>query len=371
MVEFLRGEKASIVRVIVARSGVDTLIEVSIERDVIPLKSVPAAYMINDSTGYIQINHFSARTYREFMDHLERLTQEEGMKDLIIDVRRNPGGYLKEAVNILSQLFEEKGLLLVYTEGARSPKTEYRTTGNPFYPVDQIVVLVDGSSASASEILAGAIQDHDRGVVIGSTTYGKGLVQEQYGLSNGGALRLTIARYFTPSGRLIQKPYSNGDAIEDNGQDVGDSTIYHTVSGRPVNGSGGITPDYPVASEFNWEDKRMWGLYVKLLQYALHGYRDDRTYESWEDILERFPSAGELAADIERYYASIGDTVRFDATQFAGLEEQSRQALMAMIASDQFGYEAWFRVLNGTDPVMQKALEVIRDDRRVTLKVVD
>jgi len=370
MVQFLRGERASVLELQIARSGYDSLITKEIERDVIPIHSVVGAYMINDHTGYVRITSFNARTYKEFMDHLEHLTQKEQMKDLIIDLRQNPGGYLKEAVNILSQLFKEKDKLLVYTEGEHASRTEYRTTGKPFYPVDNIAVLVDGGSASASEIVAGAIQDHDRGVIVGVPTFGKGLVQEQYSLSNGGALRLTIARYYTPSGRLIQKPYTNGVSVAENGQNISDTIVYYTSKGRSVTGSGGITPDIAADWDFDWHDPGMYMLYDNILEYALYAYHSTGNYASLSDLIENFPSVEIINADVSAYFSASPRTDdRFNRANLEANGSYARMLLMAMIATDQFGHEAWYQVMNTQDPVVQKALEVIKEDRKITLKV--
>lgn len=368
MISVLRGSKKSEVTMKVARPGVDSLLQFSMLREEIPLESVEGSYMITRDVGYIRINRFSAKTYKEFMDELETLVQKEQMQHLIIDVRQNPGGYLKEAVNILSQLFNDKDLLLVYTEGKNAPRSEYHTTGKPFYPVSNIVVLVDNGSASASEIVAGAIQDHDRGIIIGSSTYGKGLVQEQYALSNGGALRLTVARYYTPSGRLIQKPYSNGDAIGGDEQPDTDTVRYYTSTGRPVSGSGGITPDILVSQDFDWHDKRYGQLYDDILEYAIHGYTSETEYTSIDDLLERFPTGATIARDMEQYYSGRGRNYTMDSVFIAENYRHVRMMLMGMIGSSRFGHESWFPIMNASDPVVKKALEVIRDDRKITLK---
>lgn len=352
----------------IIRPGVDSLIHFSMIREEIPLESVEGAYMITKEVGYIRINRFSAKTYKEFMDELENLVQKEQMKDLIIDVRQNPGGYLKEAVNILSQLFDEKDQLLVYTEGKNAPRAEYHTTGKPFYPVSNIVVLVDDGSASASEIVAGALQDHDRGIIIGTETYGKGLVQEQYALSNGGALRLTVARYYTPSGRLIQKPYSNGDGVDGDKQQEIDTIQYYTSTGRQVSGSGGITPDILVKPDFDWDDKRYGQLYDDILEYAIHGYESTTEYTSIDDLLKRFPAGTTVAQDMQRYYIGRGKhDYAIDSVFIAEDYRHLRMMLMGMIGSSSFGDDSWFPIMNAGDPVVRKALEVIKDDRKTTL----
>ena len=223
----------------------------------IPLKSIDVALNVSPEIGYVKINRFSSTTYKEFMDHFEKM-YESGTKHMIIDLRGNPGGFLPEATNILSQLYSERGRLLVYTEGRNGNKLEYKTTGKPFFQIDKISVLIDEGSASGSEIIAGAIQEWDRGAVIGRRSFGKGLVQEQYNLGNGGAIRLTVARYYTPSGRSIQKTYSDIDRYDDDiyqrisggelyHQDSvrsGDNTNFKTkILERDLVGGGGITPD--------------------------------------------------------------------------------------------------------------------------------
>ncbi|MFT6333885.1 MAG: carboxyl-terminal processing protease [Halioglobus sp.] len=224
----------------------------------ISVNSVKGGVMVNDETGYIKIDRFGANTYREFMDYFQVLTEEKGMKNIIIDLRDNPGGYLPQATNILSQLFSAKGNLMVFTQGNSDEKQEYKSTGKTFFKIDKISVLIDENSASGSEIMAGAIQDWDRGVIIGRRSFGKGLVQEQYDLNNGGALRLTVARYYTPSGRSIQRTYDdkenyysdyderyyNGEFFSEDSILKGNSDLYETMKlKRPVFGGGGITPD--------------------------------------------------------------------------------------------------------------------------------
>lgn len=230
----------------------------SILIDDIPVSSVKGGVMIDDKTGYIKIDRFGSNTYREFMDYFQELTEKEKMQNIIIDLRGNPGGFLPQATNILCQLFKEKGQLLVYTQGKNDRKFEYKSTGKTFFNIEKISVLIDENSASGSEIIAGAIQDWDRGVIIGRRSFGKGLVQEQYNLSNEGALRLTVARYYTPSGRSIQRTYDDmdsyytdyeeryykGEFFSEDSIDRGDARVYKTMElERPVYGGGGITPD--------------------------------------------------------------------------------------------------------------------------------
>jgi carboxyl-terminal processing protease len=257
----LRGHKGTKVKVGVLRGR--QLLSMVITRDEIPNHSVDAGFMLDAKTGYIKVNRFAENTYKEFMEKLDPMIEKQGMKDLVIDLRGNPGGYVQKAVDILNQCFKDKDKLLLYTEGKHSHKQEYKTNGQAFYNIENISVLIDEGSASASEIVAGALQDWDRAKIIGRRSFGKGLVQEQYPLSDGSALRLTIARYYTPSGRCIQKPYKGNknydDDIEtrfksgelsDEAKNANQDTIkFQTASGRTVRGGGGISPDVFVPIE--------------------------------------------------------------------------------------------------------------------------
>ncbi len=225
------------------------IIDITTDIGVVKLPSVSKVQLLNDSTSLIRINRFSSKTYAEFMDQLEYLVDAKKLKNLIIDLRNNPGGYLPEAVNILSQLFQEKEKLLVYTEGKSRKKAEYKTTGKAFFNVNKIAVLVNENSASASEILAAAVKEWDRGIIVGRRTFGKGLVQEQYDLNNGGALRITVARYYTPSGRCIQKPYDNNEifAIDS----LNEKKFNTLILNRKLESEGGVNPDVFIPDEDN------------------------------------------------------------------------------------------------------------------------
>ena len=240
----------------IKRKSKDELIPISIDIKEINVNSSELSKMLDDSIGYIQIDQFTEHTYKDFMTSLEVLSDSLGMKHLIIDLRDNPGGVLPQVTKIINQLFSEKGRLIVYTEGEKNNKTEYKTNGKNFFHLDEIVVLINENSASASEILAGVIQDWDRGTIIGRRSYGKGLVQEQYDLSNGGAIRLTVARYFTPAGRSIQRDYSQRSLYEndiqsrlDNGLLTKEDTLKSSnavkslVLKRDIYSNNGITPD--------------------------------------------------------------------------------------------------------------------------------
>ncbi len=256
----LRGERGTKVKVKIKRTNSVQLIEFVITRGEIPIYSIDAAYMIKSTIGYIKINRFSASTYKEYLDSFNKL-KKSGMKKLIIDVRGNGGGYLNAAVDIIDELLP-KGTRIVYTEGQASPRKDYKATDKGGFENEEVVVLIDEGSASASEILAGAIQDNDRGVIIGRRSFGKGLVQEQMEMPDGSALRLTTARYYTPTGRCIQKSYSNGKEKYfeeefnryENGEllsvdsiKFADSLKFKTPSGKIVYGGGGIMPDIFIA----------------------------------------------------------------------------------------------------------------------------
>jgi carboxyl-terminal processing protease len=263
----LRGEKGTKVKLGIKRPGESKLLTFTVKRDKIPLVSVDVAYMVDDQIAYIKVNRFSATTTDELGKQLYEMKQK-GMKKLILDLRQNPGGYLNAAVDISDEFLEGKKLV-VYTKGNSSPRQDYVASKPGQFEEGDLCVLIDEGSASASEILAGALQDHDRATIIGRRSFGKGLVQDQFPLSDGSALRLTIARYYTPSGRCIQRAYGNGtdayynELMEryDNGEFFSadsirqkDTVVYHTDAGRAVYAGGGITPDVFVGvdTSYNW-----------------------------------------------------------------------------------------------------------------------
>lgn len=257
IIKMLKGKQHSEVFVTLKEPVSSRLKDISIKRDVVPLYSVEANLMLDNTTGFIKINRFSATTYDEFIKAMRAL-QKSGMQNLVLDLRENPGGYLDAATDIADEFLDDKKLI-VYTQGQHSAKRDYRSEKNGLFEKGRIAILVDESSASASEILAGAIQDWDRGIVMGRRTFGKGLVQEQYNLDDGSALRLTIARYYTPSGRCIQRSFAKGkDAYAEEfahrfetGELTGNDSVivpedtvkYYTSQRRIVYGGGGIKPD--------------------------------------------------------------------------------------------------------------------------------
>lgn len=370
MLKHLKGKKGSKLVLGVLRSGEKELLNIEVTRDVIPIHSIPAAFMIDDQNGYVKIDRFSSTTYKEFMDAVEVMVDQEGMKNLVIDVRENPGGYLQEAVNILSQLFDERNKLIVFTEGEHSKRTEYKTTGNPFFDIHKVTVLIDQGSASASEIVAGAIQDHDRGIIIGTPSFGKGLVQEQYKLSNGGALRLTIARYFTPSGRLIQRPYDSKSDQDHATYYLGndsvksvDSTQFFTSNGRIVYGEGGIKPDIEVENRLNWRDPSMINLYSGMVRFAISYLEKTGSVEGLdiETFRSELPSDESLLESYKTFLEKLSVEDRVDLDQLKS-EVDVAVLLRSSIMAYQFGHEQWYREMVNTDPLVMKAMEVLKSE---------
>ncbi len=257
----LRGPQGTKVTVIIYRAGLPDLLEFEITRDKIPIYTVDASFMVRDEIGYVNVTRFAAKTHAEFVDAVDRL-RESGMRRLILDLRSNAGGYLEQAFNMADELMpgDKK---IVYTKGRRAEfDDEFVSTGDGKYQDLSLVILVSNGSASASEIVAGAVQDWDRGLIVGETTFGKGLVQRQFDLRDGSAFRLTTARYFTPSGRLIQRPFDSdpgayhrgaftreereGENIDHEAEQDSSLEVFKTAGGRNVYGGGGITPDYIV-----------------------------------------------------------------------------------------------------------------------------
>lgn len=303
IVGMLKGEKGTKVKVSLERKNVPDLINVEITRDEIPIYSVDVSYMINDSIGYIKINRFAETTFKEFVDGVQKL-EKQGLKKLVLDLRGNTGGYMVAATNIADQ-FLDAGNLIVYTKGKSSPRQDIYSTARGICKDIGLVILQDEFSASASEILAGAIQDNDRGTIIGRRSFGKGLVQEQYPLSDGSVIRLTIARYYTPTGRCIQKPYTDdkkeyfndineryqhGEFSVEDSIHFADSLKYVTPGGKVVYGGGGIMPDIFVPldtigySKYYAEVVRKGILYDFAFAYADNNRQSLSQYENAYDI---------------------------------------------------------------------------------------
>ena len=384
----LRGPKGTKVRLGIVRQGIKDLLKFTVVRDKIPVKSVDATYMIRPGIGYIRIGSFGATTHDEFVESLSRL-QQQGMVHLILDLQENGGGYLKAAVDIANE-FLEKGDLIVYTEGRKVPRTEYKADGKGVFLNGKIVVLVDGYTASAAEIVTGAVQDQDRGLVVGRRTFGKGLVQRPIDLPDGSMIRLTIAHYYTPSGRCIQKPYKKGDN-RDYAMDMlnrlksgelmnadsihfSDSLKYETLrQHRTVYGGGGIMPDEFVPLDTTIYTKFHRELAAKsiIIQQNLR-YVDNHRKElqnRWTSFAD-FKQNYEVPKSLLDTIISEGEKQNIKPHDEAELQKTLpylRIQLKALIARDLWDMSEYFSVFNERSEIVRKGLEVIllpapRDD---------
>ena len=375
----LKGPKDTKVKLGIMRYGEKKIRDIVVTRGEIPTKSITAAYMLDDKTGYIRIKNFGENTYPELLIALAKLSQQR-FENLTIDLRGNTGGYLQSAVQIANE-FLPKNRLIVYTQGRRSARQEYRSDGRGSYQQIPLVVLIDEGSASASEILAGAIQDNDRGTIIGRRSFGKGLVQQPIAFNDQSMIRLTIARYCSPSGRCIQKPYTSGDnknyeedilARYEHGEFFSQDSIkhegkeYHTSIGRPVFGGGGITPDIFVAEDTTdvtsyYKQSSMSGL---IIQYAFE-YTDQNRQR-----LNDFSSPRELAKYLVKQ--NIVDKFASYAEQ-NGLKrrnlmiQRSHKLLERYICSriiyNMMKEEAWMQYLNEDDPAITETLKLFRENK--------
>jgi len=297
----LKGPRGTVVKIKLLRKGYKDLIPFEITRDKIPIYSVDISYMIDNNTGYIKINNFAVTTYDEFMKSLKDL-KSKGMTDLILDLRENSGGVMEAAIKIANQFLRE-GQMIVYTLGRSQPRNEAKATGKGEFETGNLILLIDEWSASASEILAGAIQDNDRGTIIGRRSFGKGLVQEPVPFADGSGLRLTIARYYTPTGRSIQKPYKNGfdeyfddlNSRYEHGEfevsdsiHFADSLKFTTPAGKTVYGGGGIMPDIFVPVDTTGRSPYFLAVRPLIYRFALKYTENNR------EVLKNYTEAGEM-----------------------------------------------------------------------------
>jgi carboxyl-terminal processing protease len=376
----LKGPKGTKVKLGIVRYGESEVKEFTVTRDKIETHSVTAAYMLDETTGYVKLKNFGENTYEEMIIALAQLSME-GFQQLVIDLRGNTGGYLFSAVQIANQ-FLPGNSLIVYTEGRRSPREDHKSDGRGSYKHMPLVVLIDEGSASASEILAGAIQDNDRGTIIGRRSFGKGLVQQPLDFTDGSMMRLTIARYYTPSGRCIQKPYTSGTDQQyeedlltryQHGEFFSQDSIKHTgpeyhtlIKGRTVYGGGGITPDIFVPEDTTnytsyYKEAVMSGL---LLQFG-YDYTDQNRqklseFEDTADML-RFLKKQNLVEKFVQYADAKGLKRRNLMIQ------HSRQLLEDFIFSrviyNILNEEAWQEYVNSNDPTVKEALRVLQEGK--------
>ncbi len=377
IMRLLRGKQNSTVAVDIRQVDNGRMKEVAITRDVIPIYSVDASIMADEKTGYIKINRFSATTYDEFSRALKQL-KSEGAQQMIIDLRDNPGGYLDAATSISDDLLNGDKLI-VYTTGHNTPRMEYKAEEKGDFEKGRLAILVDEGSASASEILAGAIQDWDRGVIIGRRTYGKGLVQEQYEMPDGAALRLTIARYYTPSGRSIQRSFAQGRDVyqqdferrlesgELTGNDTlspADTTRFYTHNKRVVFGGGGIKPDVYVPYDTTHLSTPVFNMAVsEELKTAIWDYfiqnRTSLRYKSISDFVRSFNSEGQV---INRYIALLPVNERKNVLKHFNTPSNQQyfaQHIKAQLARYLFRDNGYYSVKLKDDDVVKRALAVI------------
>ena len=374
VLNLLRGQKNSKVRVGIIRKDFDGELEFEITRGDIPIFSVDVSYMINDETGFIKITRFANTTYNEFMQGMKKL-EGQGAKKVIVDLRQNPGGSLVGVLRMIDE-FLEKGEPILYTEGTNQPRKTYNSSGKNTWKNIGIYVMIDESSASASEIFAGAIQDNDRGIVIGRRSFGKGLVQEQIPLMDGSALRLTVARFYTPSGRCIQSSYDKGN--EDYYNNIyerfhnmeqliadsihfADSLKYQTKGGRTVYGGGGIMPDFFVPIDTTGNSEYFNRIFRKGLIYTFaYSYADNH-----REVLSQFTKADEFENYLDKNN-TLEDFIKYAeekgiARDNAGLKSSGliiNTQLKAYIARNIMGEEGFYPIIKQLDKTLLRAIEI-------------
>ena len=373
----LRGPKDSEVKLTIVRRGVADQLYFTVKRDKIPILSLDASYMIQPKTGYIRINRFGATTAEEFAEALKSL-QKKGMKDLILDLQGNGGGYLNAAIDLANEFLKQKELI-VYTEGRAARRSDFFAKGTGNFKNGRLIILVDEYSASASEIVTGAVQDWDRGVVVGRRTFGKGLVQRPIDLPDGSMIRLTVARYYTPAGRCIQKPYEsiekyNEDLIDryNRGEMLSADSIHFPDSlkfkthklERTVYGGGGIMPDYFVPIDTTLYTKyhrqlRDKGVLMKVHFRQIDAHRDEwlSKYKKFDDFHKKF----EVSPDMLRQLVATGKEmgVEYNEEEYQKALPLLKLQMKALIARDLWDMNEYYHVINDANESIRKALELL------------
>jgi carboxyl-terminal processing protease len=371
----LKGPRGTIVRIKILRNGQKELLSFDITRDKIPIYSVDVDYMVNDKTGYIRINNFAMTTYDDFMKGLREL-KGKGMISLILDLRGNSGGIMEAAIQIANQFLKE-GQLIVYTKGRTQPRSEARATGKGEFETGNLVVLIDEWSASASEILAGAIQDNDRGTIIGRRSFGKGLVQEPVPFADGSGLRLTIARYYTPTGRSIQKPYNAGfDKYYDDLSErfnhrefevsdsihFSDSLKFTTPGGRTVYGGGGIMPDKFVPVDTSGVSpyfiKVRSLIYRFALKYTENNRESLKKYSEAEEM-EKYLDKQNLLDQFTKYAAANG--IKKDPSDLKISGNIIHIQIKAYIARNILDNKGFYPIWESIDTTLLYAIDFLKD----------
>lgn len=375
----LRGNKGTEVRVKVARKGYKNPLPFTITRDKIPLYSVDFSYMLDENNGYIKVSRFASTTHEEFLEAMGKL-KKQGLKNLVLDLRGNPGGYMEMAQKMADEFLSD-GKLVVYTEGRiRESKSRYNATD--FYGSFEkggLVILLDFGSASASEIVAGAVQDWDRGLILGVRSFGKGLVQTQHSFDDGSAIRLVISKYYTPSGRCIQKPYDksskeyneeifdrfeSGEIYDKDKIELPDSMKYTTNGGRTVYGGGGIMPDEFIPRDTTQDSEYLTQLIAAnaFREFSFH-YGDQypnlgEKYSSGEDFSKRFKIDAALFAEFNAF-TKEKSKVEFDAAGFKTSRKIIGIYIKSFLGRRMFNDEGFYPVFHQSDGVLQKAIELM------------
>lgn len=375
----LRGKRGTVVNVKMKRDGINELLDFDIARDKIPLYSVDASYMVADGIGFIKVNSFGQNTLEEFITAFNEL-QMLGMKDLIVSLQGNGGGYLATAIALANE-FLGTGKLIVYTQGVHQDRENAFATSKGDFEKGRLIILVDEYSASASEILSGAIQDWDRGLILGRRTFGKGLVQRELPLNDGSAMRLTVARYYTPSGRCIQRPYKDGtekyyEEVLDRYKDgelmhadsihFPDSLKYKTkVLGRTVYGGGGIMPDVFVpldTTESTPLHRKILGkglLNKVVLQYLnTNRKKMEKEYPTFEDFNKNFEVSDELLRELKKETETV--KIDWNEKEFEHSKRLIKIQMKAIIAGDLWKTNEYYQVINEENESLKKAIEILQ-----------
>lgn len=379
----LRGASGSKVELTVLRNGETKPLNLEVTRNRIVVSSVDVHYMLDDKTGYIKLNKFSANTLTDFMDALKDLVDNHHMENLVFDLRQNGGGYLHEAIKVLNQIFAEKDQKLVYTIGKNVKKEEFFTAGRNIFDINKVCILIDENSASASEIVAGAVQDWDRGLIIGRRSYGKGLVQEQFDLKDGSALRLTVARYYTPAGRLIQRDYAEKSEYDsylkkriDSGEftnidqvEISDTSKFYTANGREVYAGGGITPDVYVPYDSLLLDDYYQELSTSLTKFAFMYISENDISLSETEFVTEFQLDDSVLASLQSFHeAESKENNERNEELNETVKKSLLNALKARIGKQLFGDLAFYKILHSEDPVIEEALNAQKVYTQLTQK---
>lgn len=376
----LRGKKGSIVNVDIYRSGRKELIPFAIVRDKIPINSIDATFMLPGKTGYIKLNRFSKTSMEEFYTSMEQL-KKEGMENLILDLRGNSGGFLNTAVE-LSDEFLDANKMIVYTEGINSPRQEYKSTSKGMFEKGKLIVLINEGSASASEIVSGAVQDWDRGLIIGRRSFGKGLVQRPFNLPDGSIIRLTNARYYTPTGRSIQRPYTEGvekyykDLYErhERGEFVHadsihfpDSLKYTTPGKRIVYGGGGIMPDVFIA----WDSTQFTDYYSNLIRKGVFNrFTLEYANSKRAELLKTYPKPADFKAKFEisdkmmEAFKALGtaEDVKWNEEEYKRSKPLIEYQVKALIARNLWDMNAYYEIVSDYDETLLRALQILNKE---------